>query len=808
MNIIHKKHRTCCLSTSSYDADGGAAAERVASSPYRITVPLALVYSQHHVDMELLESMTRDFVGRIARHETLKCAEMYDENDEGENEADDCEEELQMIHPHNGDAVLLKCHPQDSHTGTDGTQPSTASGMSIWGLPSTDSYAETKLGTLDIYQPEISFWNDETSLSQNRVVPHCMCLHPRGHWSRAHLAASNASSVPSSLHTVVEPSSSALHTAAYSQGLMSDPQHIRHTQPVENSASVSIIDLASLQLLRRTSYGSSIRSPLQDLRMNTPAAVLHLLRSSFSCEATSTYNDESFHGTSPWKHAYSHSKSRGDSSHLTTNTSIEYNESSLTTFCIVLLYSSVREPTDLQDIHPQDSSGPSIHESWDILEQDELKSFIQFRTGDAVPSYFLYSVSRLRTHSYKDGNTTRFFWNQFISHIQQSTIPYHDDMDDFIVLDPANMSMRHNHNENNKKHGTTQALDDNDALELAFLIYKPIPPRLHILPSKPDLYINKQSQREGQFDFCQWERIIHVSPSHPSSSLIHTHPNICEDIYSSSIHGANVIPSDISTMDISYRRIAPPYQDPMDLYPLAFQNILENLDKIRNEALSIPLWTAWPERNHYETSTRTKLSNAHKDDGGDETNIHRNTSSSSSSDGDGASWTVFPLCHTFPATNLSSRKWITNTCQHVPFTWSLLQNDPILSPLVRTALFSRLEPHTMLSPHTGWADLANYVLRVHIPLVVPSEGQGLCGLWVDGCVETHDVGRIICFDDSKVHRAFNYSDEERIVLIVDVIRPMEEMSFYDHGLNHPTFPLGTSVGGHTDELDAFIRQFE
>ena len=69
--------------------------------------------------------------------------------------------------------------------------------------------------------------------------------------------------------------------------------------------------------------------------------------------------------------------------------------------------------------------------------------------------------------------------------------------------------------------------------------------------------------------------------------------------------------------------------------------------------------------------------------------------------------------------------------------------------------------------------------------------------WVDGCVETHANGRIICFDDSKTHRAFNYTEEERVVLIVDLLRPGHENKF----------PVGTATGGHTDELDSFINQF-
>jgi aspartyl/asparaginyl beta-hydroxylase (cupin superfamily) len=53
---------------------------------------------------------------------------------------------------------------------------------------------------------------------------------------------------------------------------------------------------------------------------------------------------------------------------------------------------------------------------------------------------------------------------------------------------------------------------------------------------------------------------------------------------------------------------------------------------------------------------------------------------------------------------------------------------------------------------------------------------------------------VIVFDDSKIHYAFNTTDAERLVLIVDIKRP-------DH------IPMGTAKGGHTSELDDFISRF-
>lgn len=99
-----------------------------------------------------------------------------------------------------------------------------------------------------------------------------------------------------------------------------------------------------------------------------------------------------------------------------------------------------------------------------------------------------------------------------------------------------------------------------------------------------------------------------------------------------------------------------------------------------------------------------------------------------------------------------------------------------------------------LSTHTGWADLANHVLRVHLCLDIPVMGS--CGLLVDGEVQYHKQGKIIVFDDSRPHRAFNLSEgETRTVLIVDLERPKY-------------LPLGTATGQHTPELDHFVSWFK
>jgi hypothetical protein len=122
-----------------------------------------------------------------------------------------------------------------------------------------------------------------------------------------------------------------------------------------------------------------------------------------------------------------------------------------------------------------------------------------------------------------------------------------------------------------------------------------------------------------------------------------------------------------------YRLVAPPYIDPLTEFPYLQKFVKPDILKIiQQEALSIPQWTVWPEQQHYKVSDN----------------------------GVAAPWHVFPLCHCFPADNPSNLKWITLTCAHVPQTVALLKK--VIGGQLRTALFSRLDPESVLEAHTGW----------------------------------------------------------------------------------------------------------
>ena len=80
------------------------------------------------------------------------------------------------------------------------------------------------------------------------------------------------------------------------------------------------------------------------------------------------------------------------------------------------------------------------------------------------------------------------------------------------------------------------------------------------------------------------------------------------------------------------------------------------------------------------------------------------------------------------------------------------------------AFLSILKPRTRIPPHFG---LANYRLTVHLPLIVPA----CCGVAVAGEARETRFGRLMIFDDSYEHSAWNDSEVARIVLIFEIWHP-------------------------------------
>jgi aspartyl/asparaginyl beta-hydroxylase (cupin superfamily) len=91
-------------------------------------------------------------------------------------------------------------------------------------------------------------------------------------------------------------------------------------------------------------------------------------------------------------------------------------------------------------------------------------------------------------------------------------------------------------------------------------------------------------------------------------------------------------------------------------------------------------------------------------------------------------------------------------------------------PGMKTAMFSILSPRKHILDHRG---PYKGVLRYHLGLIVPQEKES-CRIRVGEDVRHWVEGGSMIFDDTYNHEAWNDTDETRVVLFVDVLRPLPE----------------------------------
>lgn len=89
-------------------------------------------------------------------------------------------------------------------------------------------------------------------------------------------------------------------------------------------------------------------------------------------------------------------------------------------------------------------------------------------------------------------------------------------------------------------------------------------------------------------------------------------------------------------------------------------------------------------------------------------------------------------------------------------------------PGMTTAMFSILSPRKHILAHRG---PYKGVLRYHLGLVVPQKAED-CRIRVDEEIRHWEAGKSMVFDDTFDHEVWNDTDETRVVLFVDVLRPL------------------------------------
>jgi beta-hydroxylase len=102
--------------------------------------------------------------------------------------------------------------------------------------------------------------------------------------------------------------------------------------------------------------------------------------------------------------------------------------------------------------------------------------------------------------------------------------------------------------------------------------------------------------------------------------------------------------------------------------------------------------------------------------------------------------------------------------QMCPRTAALMREIPGMT----TAMFSILSPRKHILDHRG---PYKGVLRYHLGLIVPREKEA-CRIRVGEDIRHWEEGKSMVFDDTFNHEVWNDTDETRVVLFVDVLRPL------------------------------------
>lgn len=102
-----------------------------------------------------------------------------------------------------------------------------------------------------------------------------------------------------------------------------------------------------------------------------------------------------------------------------------------------------------------------------------------------------------------------------------------------------------------------------------------------------------------------------------------------------------------------------------------------------------------------------------------------------------------------------------------PHTWATMQGNAPLCDIPNRApsvMFSLLRAGSRIPPHTG---MINTRFICHLPLIVPGNGA----LRVGTSERAWEYGKVMLFDDTVEHEAWNNAAEDRLVLIFDIWRP-------------------------------------
>ncbi|GAB4155578.1 MAG: aspartyl/asparaginyl beta-hydroxylase domain-containing protein [Cyanobacteria bacterium J069] len=103
-------------------------------------------------------------------------------------------------------------------------------------------------------------------------------------------------------------------------------------------------------------------------------------------------------------------------------------------------------------------------------------------------------------------------------------------------------------------------------------------------------------------------------------------------------------------------------------------------------------------------------------------------------------------------------------CDRCPETVKLLETIPGL----KVAFFSILAPGKHIPLHRG---KHKGLIRYHLGLKVPEPREN-CRIEIDGQTAYWEEGKSLIFDDTYYHQVWNDTDDYRVVLFLDIARPL------------------------------------
>jgi Aspartyl/Asparaginyl beta-hydroxylase len=108
---------------------------------------------------------------------------------------------------------------------------------------------------------------------------------------------------------------------------------------------------------------------------------------------------------------------------------------------------------------------------------------------------------------------------------------------------------------------------------------------------------------------------------------------------------------------------------------------------------------------------------------------------------------------------------IQENCNACPVLLQGIDTHPAMRTIAGLIYVSRLRAGTHIASHRG---PTNFRLRCHLGIEVP---QGDCAIGVAGEIRSWQEGRCLVLDDHFEHEAWNHTEQDRLVLVVDLWHP-------------------------------------